>query len=184
MPAESHPLRPPGVSGEASQLPWQCQARELERLAGEQSATTRNLSQPQRSTACLRRRHLHSRCEPAVHHRLEAETATHSQTSIVDLLEHKSLNIIHELRPLVNKLSVVAQVLTRPSPRLSRPFGRPSLHHPSRRTSRGEHPGEPITLVTRDSPPSDAPHGCACLDCARDWRGRRGIVRGWGSSQW
>jgi hypothetical protein len=45
----------------------------------------------------------------------------------VDLLEHKSLSIIHELRPLVNKLSVVAQVLTRPSSRLSRLFGRRSL---------------------------------------------------------
>ena len=135
MPAESHPLRPPGVSGEASQLPWQCQARELERLASEQSATTRITSQPQRSTACLRRRHLHSRCEPTVRHRLEAKTATHSQISIVDLLEHKSLSIIHELRPLVNKPSAVAQVSARPSSRLSRLFGRPSLHHPSRRMS-------------------------------------------------
>jgi hypothetical protein len=128
-------ILPPDVSGEASQLPWQCQARELERLASKQSATTRNSLQPQRSTACLRRRHLHSRCEPAVRHRLEAGTATHSHTGIVDLLEHKSLSIIHELQVLVNKPSPVAHLVVRPSRRRRRLFGRPSAHDHSLRTS-------------------------------------------------
>jgi hypothetical protein len=128
------PIAPTGHPWGASQLPWQCQARERERLASEQSAATRNTSQPQRSTACLRRRHLHSRCEPAARHRLEAKTATHSQISIVDLLEHKSPNIIPELSPLVNKPSPVAQVSARLSFCLSRLPGGPSLRHPSRRT--------------------------------------------------
>ncbi len=174
MPAQSH-SSPPDVSGEASQLPWQCQARELERLASKQSATTRNSLQPQRSTACLKRRHLHSRCEPAVRHRLEAGTATHSHTSIADLLEHKSANIIHELQSLVNKPSLGAHIVARALHRwrivvrLQRDAGNPS---------------EQATAHTAgDSCPVEAANGGAPSSLRRTG-GRGGPARERGISGW
>lgn len=175
-------ILPPDLSGEASQLPWQCQARELERLASKQSATTRNSLQPQRSTACLRRRHLQSRCEPAVRHRLEAGTATHSHTRIADLLEHKSLNIIHELQPLVNKPAPVAHLAVRSAHHRCRVFGRrPSATRNVAHRYAG-HPSEASAARTGEaSPPVDASSGSASFAYATDPQAGRPGRRRWDS---